>query len=109
MERAVTPLDKPLGLKPVYLPRVMELKESGTDALALDCVDDLTDGEPVPWSPMLLVAQYAAQRGLLNYGRPDVHKAGIEILERVLEGRIPYAVHPPASFTPADPILLGST
>jgi len=99
MERAVKPLPELLNLKPVSLQRVMELREMGTEALALDKVASPED-EPLPWSPLLLCAQYAAQRGLMSGGRPDCMKAGMEILERVLDGRVPYTVAPPAEFRP---------
>mmetsp|Transcript_71943 Transcript_71943/g.153792 ORF Transcript_71943/g.153792 Transcript_71943/m.153792 type:complete len:644 (+) Transcript_71943:104-2035(+) len=96
MERAVVPMHELLNLKPVSLQQVLDLRDAGTDALRLDAQDG---SGPVPWSPMLLCAQYAMQRGLTQGGRPDCHRAGMEILERVLEGRVPYVVHPPSSFS----------
>mmetsp|Transcript_41817 Transcript_41817/g.91245 ORF Transcript_41817/g.91245 Transcript_41817/m.91245 type:complete len:569 (+) Transcript_41817:39-1745(+) len=100
MERQTTPLPELLHLKPVTLQQAMELKEAGTDAIKLDGID--SDEAFVPWSPMLLCAQYAVQRGLLQGGRPDCMKAGMEILERVLEGRVPYAVRPPSKVPARD-------
>jgi len=101
MECADPPLTTVLGLKPVMVKRVIELQEAGTDTLRLDLIDIDDDKEPVPWSAMLVCAQYGAQRGFMNNGRPDVHKAGIEILQRVLDGRVAYSVLPPAEFKPA--------
>mmetsp|Transcript_65182 Transcript_65182/g.172696 ORF Transcript_65182/g.172696 Transcript_65182/m.172696 type:complete len:559 (-) Transcript_65182:77-1753(-) len=92
MEHSSKPLNEMLHVKAVTMPRVLELQEGGTDTLTLNAL--ITD-EAVPWSPMLLCAQYATQRGLMNAGRPDCHRAGMEILERVLEGRLPYSVRPP--------------
>lgn len=51
--------------------------------LQLNLVDAEDENEVVPWSPMLLCAQFAAQRGFVQNGRPDCMKAGTEILERV--------------------------
>lgn len=94
MERATTPLDRLLGLKPVTLQQVAAFHESGTDVLHPDaCQGGM--GDLAPWSPMLLCALYAKQRGLVRGGRPDCMKAGMEVLGRILEGRVPYAVHPP--------------
>merc|ERR1712060_554534 len=45
---------------------------------------------------------YAQPRGLMHGGRPDVMKAGIEILQKVLDGRVPYSVKPPAEFQPKE-------
>eukprot|EP00927_Polykrikos_kofoidii_P072363 TRINITY_DN68491_c0_g1_i1.p1 TRINITY_DN68491_c0_g1~~TRINITY_DN68491_c0_g1_i1.p1 ORF type:complete len:615 (+),score=115.38 TRINITY_DN68491_c0_g1_i1:117-1961(+) len=94
MENATTPLPALLNVRPVKLSRALELQETGTDAIRMDSID-ITDDEPLPWSPMLLCAQYATQRGFMNRGRPDCMKAGMEILERVLDGRVPYYVAPP--------------
>lgn len=98
MEHARVPLHSLLGLKPVTLQQVLRLQDDGTDVLQLEAVEE--DSGFVPWSPMLLCAQYAIQRGLRTSGRPDCLKAGMEILERVLDGRIPYAVSPPEAFDP---------
>lgn len=97
MEHARIPLHSLLGLKPVTLLQAMDLRDSGTDALQLDKATEDDEGF-VAWSPMLVCAQYAIQRGLRTSGRPDCLKAGMEILERVLDGRVPYAVPPPESF-----------
>jgi len=100
MEHATTPLQDLLGLKPVTLQKVLDLHEAGTDVLRLDMLNDGGTMEPddvVPWSPMLICAQYATQRGLVKYGRPDCNAAGMELLQRVLDGRVPYTVTPPAA------------
>eukprot|EP00439_Symbiodinium_sp_Y106_P076746 s405_g15.t2 len=91
MERSMRPLPEHLGLKPVTLKRVWELQDLGLETLRVDLENDT-----VPWSPMLLCAQMAAQRGFMHSGRPDCVKAGTEILERVLQGRVPYCVPPPS-------------
>jgi len=96
MERSVKPLHEVLGLKPVTLKRIWELQEAGLESLRLDLVDADSHSDEVPWSPMLLCAQLAAQRGFVQGGRPDCMKAGTEILERVLQGRVPYCVPAPA-------------
>jgi len=95
MERSTRPLNEILGLKPVTLKRVWELQELGIDSLRLEHVDAESEQDPVPWSPTLLCAQLATQRGFLQGGRPDIMKAGTEILDRVLQGRVPYSVEPP--------------
>jgi len=98
MEHATTPLHVLLGLKPVTLQQVLALIDAGTDVLRLDCLTEEVDGcDVVPWSPMLICAQHATQRGLVRYGRPDTTAAGMEILMRVLEGRVPYSVVPPTT------------
>lgn len=97
MMHATRPLQELLGLKSPTLEQVMALRECGTEALALDSGVFEDDG-PLPWSPMLLCALYARQRGLVDSGGPNCLKAGMEILERVLDGRVPYAVPPPDSF-----------
>jgi len=98
MDRSTTPLQETLGLKPVTVQQVFDLKEQGTDALELNDIT-VEDGDYVPWSPMLLCARYAQHRGLVQRGKIDCHKAGIELLERVLEGKVPYRVLPPTSVT----------
>ena len=103
MERSLRPLPEHLGLKPVPLKRVWELQELGLETLQLDLVDAEQENDIVPWSPMLLCAQMAAQRGFMHGGRPDCIKAGTEILERVLQGRVPYCVPPPLGEVPATP------
>ena len=96
MERSRSkPLSELLGLKAVKLRRVRELLEAGLETLQLNLVEAEDDDEIVPWSPMLLCAQLASQRGFVQNGRPDCMKAGTEILERVLAGRIAYSVPPP--------------
>lgn len=97
MERSEKPLSELLGLKPVKLRRVRELLEAGLETLQLNLVEAEDDDEVVPWSPMLLCAQLATQRGFVQNGRPDCMKAGTEILERVLSGRIAYSVPAPAA------------
>jgi len=97
---APKPLPELLNLKPATVKNVVDLQDAGVEALRLDMLDVKMEGssaqsEIVPWSPMLLCARYALQRGLTTSGRPDCMKAGMEILERVLEGRVPYAVAPP--------------
>ncbi|CAK0889468.1 unnamed protein product [Prorocentrum cordatum] len=60
----------------------------------------------MPWSPMLLCAQYAIKRGFVKGGAPNCMQAGMEILERVLDGRVPYCVKPgadPSKVEPAGP------
>lgn len=96
MEHSIKPLQDCLGLKAVTMKRVRELQECGVDSLRLDLVEADAETDPVPWSPMLLCAQLASQRGFTQGGRPDVMKAGTEILERVLQGRVPYSVLPPS-------------
>merc|ERR1740117_901225 len=64
MERATTPLNDLLGLKTVTLRQAMDLKDNGTDALRLESLVDggnLDEADAVPWSPMLICAQYAVQ------------------------------------------------
>lgn len=94
MERAVVPLHEVFNLKPVTLRQVFQLRDAGTDALRLEGTEE-SEASQVPWSPMLLCAQYAIQRGFVRGGRPDCARAGMEILEKVLEGRVPYTVPPP--------------
>jgi len=96
MEHCTKPLPEFLGLKAVKLQRVRELQECGADCLRLDLVEAEAETDLVPWSPMLVCAQLASQRGFIQGGRPDVMKAGTEILERVLQGRVPYSVLPPS-------------
>jgi len=100
MERASTPLPELLNVKPVTLKQVLDFREAGTEVVRLEALpSDVSVSEPtqiVPWSPMLLCAQYAIQRGLVRGGRPDCMRAGMEILERVIDGRVPYAVQPPS-------------
>jgi len=98
MERSPVPLNQTLALKPVSLQQVLDLQEAGVQALHLEALGEETGA--VPWSPMLICAQYALQRGFKHSGRPDCHQAGMEILQRVLDGRISYAVRPPATYTP---------
>mmetsp|Transcript_93580 Transcript_93580/g.222467 ORF Transcript_93580/g.222467 Transcript_93580/m.222467 type:complete len:645 (+) Transcript_93580:99-2033(+) len=94
MDHSSRPLPELLGLKPVTLRRVRDLLEAGLESLRLDLVDTEEDKDVVPWSPMLVCAQLAAQRGFMHSGRPDCMKAGTEIVERVLQGRIAYSVAP---------------
>lgn len=94
MEHSIQPLPDALGLKGVSLQQVLDWHSNGVDVLRLDGTLDEGEG-PVPWSPMLLCAQYASQRGLVKAGRPDCIAAGTEILQRVLDGRVPYRVKPP--------------
>merc|ERR1712061_927454 len=54
-----------------------------------------TSGCELPWSVLSLCTRYAMQRGFVRGNQPDAHTAGLKILERVLEGRIPYAVPAP--------------
>eukprot|EP00930_Biecheleria_cincta_P025686 TRINITY_DN18240_c0_g1_i2.p1 TRINITY_DN18240_c0_g1~~TRINITY_DN18240_c0_g1_i2.p1 ORF type:complete len:659 (+),score=120.51 TRINITY_DN18240_c0_g1_i2:163-2139(+) len=96
MEHATKPLPELLGLKAVNMKRVRELHECGVDCLRLDLIEAEAESDLVPWSAMLLCAQLASQRGFMQGGRPDVMKAGTEILERVLQGRVPYSVLPPS-------------
>lgn len=86
MEHSPRPLAELLNLKPASLAQVMELRDSGVEALDLDAVPAAEEGNPLPWSPMLLSVQYAQQRGLVKSGGPDHLKAGMEILEKA-----PYA------------------
>mmetsp|Transcript_90061 Transcript_90061/g.160375 ORF Transcript_90061/g.160375 Transcript_90061/m.160375 type:complete len:652 (+) Transcript_90061:115-2070(+) len=104
MERSTRPLNELLGLKPVALKRVWELQELGIESLRLDLIEAEAAEDLVPWSPTLLCAQLATQRGFLQGGRPDVMKAGTEILERVLQGRVPYSVEAPRDLKSA-PVL----
>jgi GTP-binding protein EngB required for normal cell division len=95
------PLQEQLNLKPVTLQQVMAMHEAGTEVLRLDKLPgingrELEGGDFVPWSPMLICTQYASQRGLVRSGRPDAMAAGMEILQRILDGRIPYSVKPPS-------------
>jgi hypothetical protein len=98
MERSPVPLDRTLGLKPVSLQQVLDLQEAGVEALHLEALGE--EAGAVPWSPMLICAQYALQRGFKHSGRPNCQQAGMEILQRVLDGRIAYVVRPPATYTP---------
>jgi len=107
MERCATPLQEQLNLKPTTMKQVLALKEEGSDALRLDSLmgangNELEPDDVVPWSPMLICVQYAKQRGLGRNGRPDANAAGMEILLRVLEGRIPYSVMPPETCPSAE-------
>jgi len=108
MERVTQPLDELVNVKKPTLQQVLDFHETGTEVLRLDLVQCDEDG-PVPWSPMLLCAQYAVQRGFTKGGRPDCGQAGMEILQRVLEGRIPYSVPPPESFQHWEDAPHGST
>jgi len=101
MEHARTPLHELLGLKPATLQQVLELRDSGVEALTLDD-DTFEEDSPLPWSPMLLCVQFAMQRGMAKSGGPDTLRAGMEILERVLDGRVPYSVPPPTEFKRCD-------
>eukprot|EP00932_Pfiesteria_piscicida_P011736 SRR837773.22954.p1 GENE.SRR837773.22954~~SRR837773.22954.p1 ORF type:complete len:351 (-),score=94.09 SRR837773.22954:61-1113(-) len=96
MEHAKTPLNELLGLKTPLLRDVMAIQETGIEVLTLGELE-IEESAPVPWSPMLLCARYGAQRGLVKTGGLDTLSAGMEILERVLDGRVPYCVKPPAS------------
>lgn len=111
MERCTVPLQEQLNLKPVTLQQVLTLREEGNDALRLDSLtgtngNELEPDDVVPWSPMLICVQYAKQRGLGRNGRPDANAAGMEILLRVLEGRVPYSVKPPESCLTAEERLM---
>jgi len=101
MEHATTPLPELLGLKPVSLQHVMELHASSCHALELDGAED--DGSAMPWSPMLLCAQYAIKRGFVKGGAPNCMQAGVEILQRVLDGRVPYSVKPGVDASEVEP------
>jgi len=101
MEHATRPLNEVLNLKTATLQNVMDFQEAGTDVLRLSALPDAGEldlDDKVPWSPMLICAQYAVQRGLVRFGRPDCSVAGMEILQKVLEGRVPYSVAPPADY-----------
>jgi len=105
MQHVNTPLNQLLNLKSVTVQQVTGWHEAGTEVLKQGSLS-FEDGEEVPWSPMLICAQYASQRGLVRSGRPDCMAAGTEILERVLEGRIPYTVCTPTS--PAEDVTHSS-
>merc|ERR1712025_429487 len=93
MERTSVALNELLGIKPTTMQQALDLRDAGTDAIDFRCVPE--DSDDIPWSPMLLCARYATQRGLVRHGRPDCMKAGMELIERVLEGKIAYSVAPP--------------
>jgi len=94
MERARLPLHELLHLKPLTVQQALDLQEAGTEVLRLEgCACE--EQSPAPWSPMLLCTLYATQRGLIKGGRADCLRAGMEVLERVLDGRVPYSVPPP--------------
>eukprot|EP00446_Apocalathium_sp_SHHI-4_P007325 CAMPEP_0177158594 /NCGR_PEP_ID=MMETSP0367-20130122/3875_1 /TAXON_ID=447022 ORGANISM="Scrippsiella hangoei-like, Strain SHHI-4" /NCGR_SAMPLE_ID=MMETSP0367 /ASSEMBLY_ACC=CAM_ASM_000362 /LENGTH=677 /DNA_ID=CAMNT_0018604189 /DNA_START=1 /DNA_END=2034 /DNA_ORIENTATION=+ len=97
MQHTRTPLYEQLGLKKPTIQQVLELHENGIEALKLDEIN-LEEDKDVPWSPMLMCVQYANQRGLVTRGGPDALRAGMEILEKVLDGKVPYAVAPPPSW-----------
>jgi len=98
MERTPVQLAEVLSLKPVTLQEALELREAGVEILGFDRVAE--EAEFMPWSPLLLCARYAKQRGFVKGGAPDCMQAGTHILQRVLDGRVPYSVRPPISFTP---------
>jgi len=102
MERARAPLHELLNVRLPTLQQVLDMQESGTQVLRLDNAEFDETG-PVPWSPMLLCAMYASQRGFVKGGQPDCLQAGMEILQRVLEGRVPYSVLPPSEHVQAAP------
>mmetsp|Transcript_8662 Transcript_8662/g.18909 ORF Transcript_8662/g.18909 Transcript_8662/m.18909 type:complete len:610 (-) Transcript_8662:545-2374(-) len=99
MEHARKPLPELLGVKRPTLKQVEEWNESGIEVLKMDSID-LDEGKPLPWSPMLLCVTYATQRNLSKSNGPDSHRAGVEILEKILDGRFPYSVPPPESWKP---------
>ena len=76
-------------------PEVLELShEEKNDEKNVN--DSYLLGGAVPWSPMSLARAYGKMRGFTRGGATDTHAAGLAILSLVLEGRLPYAVPPPA-------------
>lgn len=94
------PLGHTLKLKPYTFHEVSEALQQGVELLRMDHEDERlvaaeASGGELPWSVLSLCTRYAVQRGLVRNNHPDSHTAGLKILERVLEGRIPYAVPAP--------------
>ena len=75
-------------------PEVLELSHAQTHDDA--SMESYVLGGAVPWSPMSLARAYGKMRGFARGGETDAHAAGLAILSLVLEGRLPYAVPPPA-------------
>lgn len=69
--------------------------EYDPELLELSGNEDLFN-EALPWSPMSLTHGYGKLRGFSRSGAPDTAVAGHTILSLVLDGRLPYAVPPPA-------------
>lgn len=65
----------------------------------LVCVMQVEQGGALPWSPLSICSQYARLRGFVRNDHPDVIKAGMTILRRVLDMRLPYSVPAPAAPT----------
>lgn len=63
------------------------------------CVMQVEQGGALPWSPLSICSQYARLRGFVRNDHPDVIKAGMTILRRVLDMRLPYSVPAPAAPT----------
>jgi hypothetical protein len=61
-----------------------------------DLIDDFT-GVP-DWSAFAVCQAFAERRGyvLARAGRPDTHRAGLEIVRSVVEGKFPFFLLPPA-------------
>ena len=76
-------------------PEVLELSHDEKND-ENDVNDSYLLGGAVPWSPMSLARAYGKMRGFTRGGATDTHAAGLAILSLVLEGRLPYAVPPPA-------------
>lgn len=101
-EHSLSPLPGQLKLKPWTLEEIQESvgPKDSQEILLIDPKDprfaaaEAGNGE-LPWSPMSICARYASLRGFVRGLQPDYNLAGIRILERALEGKIPYGVPPP--------------
>lgn len=76
----------------------LKIKQSKTydpEVLELLNNEDLT-GESLPWSPLSLCQAYGNMRGFMLTRGVDLQRSGQVILGMVYEGKIPYAIPPPA-------------
>lgn len=69
------------------------------EALRLTMPDSLADQHPdaAQWSAFAICEAYAERRRymLARAGRPDTHRAGVEIVKLVVEGKINFFLRPP--------------
>lgn len=101
-EHTLSPLTEQLKLKPWTLDEIQKSVGSKNmeEILHIDPKDPRfaaadSGSSELPWSPMSICARYAALRGFVRGQQPDCNLAGIRILERALEGKIPYGVPAP--------------
>lgn len=94
-------LARALKLRPVPGRDASALADAGVDLQSWGGPAPDDPDAAVPWSPLLLCAQYARARGFVRGAQPDCLQAGREILEKVLEGKIAYAVPVAGSASPA--------